>query len=206
MLVRLPHDHTGNFGAALFGVNTPDTQVADNDYAIGLIAQKVAGSNYKDSTLIFIVEDDAQDGSDHVDAHRSVAYVVGPFVKQGAVVSTAYTTVSLIRTIKDVLGISAMNFYDGLAAPMADTFDLAKTDWNYQAIVPEVLRTTQLPLPPRGTRNRTKAYSKPRHSSAYWEKRLGREDFSEEDKLDTEHYNRVLWEGLMGKKPGLTDR
>ncbi|HLJ46386.1 MAG TPA: beta-propeller fold lactonase family protein [Bryobacteraceae bacterium] len=206
MLVRLPHDHTGNFGGALFGVNTPDTQVADNDYAIGLVAQKVAGSNYKDSTLIFIVEDDAQDGSDHVDAHRSVAYIVGPFVKQGAVVSTAYTTVSLIRTIKDVLGITAMNFYDGLATPMADAFDLSQTEWNYQAIVPEVLRTTQLPLPPRSTRNRPKAYSKPRHSAAYWEKKLGNQDFSEEDKLDTNRYNRVLWEGLMGKKPGAVDR
>ncbi len=206
MLVRLPHDHMGNFAAALFGVNTPDTQVADNDYAIGLIAQKVAASAYRNNTLIFIVEDDAQGGADHVDAHRSVAYVIGPYVRQGAVVSTAYTTVSLIRTIKDVLGITAMNFYDGLAAPMADTFDLTQIDWSYQAIVPEVLRTTQLPLPQRSTQNslpptkQVRAYSKPRHSAGYWEKKLGDQDFSEEDKLDTDHYNRLLWEGLMGKK------
>ena len=56
-------------------------QMADNDYAIGLLAQKIAASRYKDDTLIFIIEDDAQDGPDHVDAHRSVGYVVGPFVK-----------------------------------------------------------------------------------------------------------------------------
>ena len=99
-LVRLPHDHTGNFGTALFGVNTPETQVADNDYAAGLIAQKVAASPYRGNTLIFVLEDDAQNGPDHVDGHRSIAFVIGPYVRQGAVVSKAYTTVSMMRTIK----------------------------------------------------------------------------------------------------------
>ena len=117
MLVRLPHDHTGNFATAAFGVNTPDTQVADNDYAVGQVAQKVAESPYAGDTLIFAVEDDAQDGPDHMDAHRSVAFVIGPYVKQGTVVSKAFTTVSLLRTIKDVLGIDSMNFNDGLAEP-----------------------------------------------------------------------------------------
>src|SRR5262249_25305224 len=81
-LVRLPHDHFGNFSTPLYGINTPALQMADNDYALGLFVEKVAKSPYADSTLIFVIEDDAQDGPDHVDAHRSLAYVVGPYVKQ----------------------------------------------------------------------------------------------------------------------------
>ena len=206
MLVRLPHDHTGSFSTALYGVNTPDTQTADNDYATGLVVQKVANSPYSNNTLIFILEDDAQAGVDHVDAHRSVAFAVGPYVKQGAVVSKNYTTVHVLRTIKDVLGIDSMNFYDGLAEPMADVFDLSQTDWSYQALVPEILRSTSLPLPARSASNslpltkNSRAYSKPRRSAAYWQQKLGNQDFSHEDQLDTDAFNRALWEGLMGKK------
>src|SRR6266550_1213789 len=95
--VRVMHDHTGNFGTAIDGVNTPEIQTADNDYAVGRIVEKVAKSKrYSGNTLVFVMEDDAQDGPDHVDAHRSIAFVAGPYVKQGAVVSTKYTTVSMI--------------------------------------------------------------------------------------------------------------
>jgi YVTN family beta-propeller protein len=206
-LIRLSHDHTGSFGSALFGVNTPETQVADNDYALGLIAETLAGSPYAANTLLFAVEDDAQNGADHVDGHRSVAFVAGPYVKQGAVVSRAYTTVNLVRTIKDVLGIGSMNFNDGLAEPMADVFDLNQATWSYKSLVPEMLRTTKLPLPRQTSTNslpRTKstaAYAKPRHKASYWEKRLGDQDFEQEDRLETDLYNQVLWEGLMGKRP-----
>ncbi|PYS46565.1 MAG: hypothetical protein DMG13_29695 [Acidobacteria bacterium] len=81
-LVRFAHDHFGSFGTALYGINTPGLQMADNDYAVGLLAQKIANSPYKDNTLIFVIEDDAQNGPDHIDAHRSIAYVIGPYVKQ----------------------------------------------------------------------------------------------------------------------------
>ena len=87
-LVRFMHDHTGNFDTAIDGVNTPDLKVADNDYAVGLLVQKIASSQYANNTLIFVLEDDAQDGGDHVDSHRSVAFVAGAFVKQGALIST----------------------------------------------------------------------------------------------------------------------
>ena len=79
-LIALPHDHFGDVGpngGAIDGVNTVETQMADNDYAFGLIVQKVANSPYKNDTLIFVIEDDAQDGPDHVDAHRTIAYVIG---------------------------------------------------------------------------------------------------------------------------------
>jgi hypothetical protein len=97
--VRLMHDHMGNFCEAIEGVNCPELQQADNDYAVGRLVERVAHSRYKSDTLIFIVEDDAQDGADHVDAHRSTTYVVGPYVGRG-VVSHFYTTVNLLRTIE----------------------------------------------------------------------------------------------------------
>ncbi|MHB1591855.1 MAG: bifunctional YncE family protein/alkaline phosphatase family protein, partial [Sulfuricella sp.] len=107
-LVRLPHDHFGDFAGADDGVNTVETQMADNDYALGMLVEKIAHSPYRDNTLIVVVEDDAQDGGDHVDAHRSLAYLIGPYVKRNTVVSTRYTTVNLLRTIENVLGLSPM--------------------------------------------------------------------------------------------------
>ena len=98
-LLPLGADHTGSFGNAIQSVNTPETEEADNDYAVGLVAQAVAHSPDRGDTLIFAVEDDAQDGPDHVDSHRTTAYVVGPYVRQGAVVSTRYSTVNMLRTI-----------------------------------------------------------------------------------------------------------
>ncbi|MBV9673183.1 MAG: hypothetical protein JO076_10225 [Verrucomicrobia bacterium] len=90
--VRLMEDHMGNFGKALNNLNTPEKQQSDNDYAVANLVDRIAHSRYKDDTLIFICEDDSQDGGDHVDAHRSTAYVVGPYVKHGALVSDHFTT------------------------------------------------------------------------------------------------------------------
>jgi Phosphoesterase family len=104
-LVRFMHDHTGNFTTALNEVNTVELQQADNDYAVGALVEALAKSPYADDTLVFVLEDDAQDGADHVDAHRSIFFVAGPYVKHGAVVSTPYTTVNLLRTIEDILGL-----------------------------------------------------------------------------------------------------
>jgi hypothetical protein len=122
-LVRLPQDHMGCFDKSLDSVNTPETQQADNDYAVGMLVDKVAHSRFAGSTLIFVLEDDAQDGPDHVDARRSTAYVIGPYVKHGAVVSTPYNTVSMLRTIEDVLGLEHLNLHDAGARPMTDLFD-----------------------------------------------------------------------------------
>ena len=152
-----------------------------------------------------MVEDDAQNGPDHVDAHRSIAYVVGPYVKQGPVVSNFYTTVNMIRTIEDVLGAKPLNLNDGLSEPMADVFDLRQREWTYNAIVPEVLRTTQLPLPERTAKNslplttQMLARAKPRRTSAYWAEKMAKLDFSVEDKLDEPRFNQALWAGLMGE-------
>ncbi|MDE3137139.1 MAG: beta-propeller fold lactonase family protein, partial [Acidobacteriota bacterium] len=86
-LIRFEHDHFGEFRKAIDGVNTVETEIADDDYAIGLLVQQIAHSPYAKDTLIFVVEDDAQNGPDHVNAHRTVALIAGPYVKQHAVVS-----------------------------------------------------------------------------------------------------------------------
>lgn len=198
-LVRFMHDHTGNFSTALNGVNTVETQEADNDYAVGLLIQKVANSVYKNNTLIFVIEDDSQDGADHVDAHRSIAFVVGPYVKQHRVVSTAYNTVDFVRTIEEVLGIKQLNLNDTLAVPMADVFDENCPDWIYTATPSAVLATTTLPIP-TGLFAALKPV-KPAHDSKYWADVTHGMDFSVEDRIDFDKYNRILWKGLMGNKP-----
>ncbi|MDE2486409.1 MAG: hypothetical protein KGO51_03350 [Alphaproteobacteria bacterium] len=201
MLVRLPHDHTGDFAEGIDGLNSVETEVADNDYAVGLLVQKVARSPFAKDTLIFIVEDDAQDGPDHVDAHRSVMFAVGPYVKQGAVVATRYTTVNLLRTMEDVLGISPLGLNDALAEPMAQMFDThASGAWTFQAAPSAILRSTKLPLPPE-TAKEAACVIRPKHSGAYWAKAMAGQDFSAEDRLNTPAYNLALWRGLKGSAP-----
>ncbi|HXE32022.1 MAG TPA: beta-propeller fold lactonase family protein [Terriglobales bacterium] len=189
-LVRLEHDHFGNFGSALDGLNTPELQIADDDYAVGLLVDKVAHSRYAHDTLIFIVEDDAQNGGDHVDAHRSPAFILGPYVKHHAVVSTAYTTVSLLRTMEEVLGVGPLNLHDAAAAPMSDAFDLGQADWSYTASPSRYLAGTGLPIHVEG------APLPPTHDGAYWARLTQGMDFREADHLDSAKFNQILWDGL----------
>jgi YVTN family beta-propeller protein len=196
-LVRLMHDHTGDFSQAILGVNTPELQVSDNDYAVGLIAEKIAHSPYKNNTLIFAIEDDSQDGGDHVDSHRSVAFVIGPYVKQKKVVSEPYTTLSMLRTMEEILGIGNLSLSDSSARPMTDVFDTNLKPWTYAAIPPAMLYNTQLPLPARPQTD----LPRPTHDAAYWAAATKGMDFSVEDRLDPLVFNQVLWRGLMGSKP-----
>jgi hypothetical protein len=181
-------------------VNTVETELADNDYALGLIVQSVARSPFAKDTLIFVVEDDAQDGPDHVDAHRSLALIAGPYVKHAAVVSTRYTTVNLIKTMEVILGLSPMSLNDSLAVPMADVFDSHASEWTFEAKVPGILRATALPLPPAVT---GESGCLPLHgrSSGYWAAAMAGQDFSREDHLDTAAFNLALWRGLRGDAP-----
>ena len=195
-LVRFMHDHTGSFSTSIDGVNTPDRDVADNDYAVGLLVQKIANSPvYKDNTLIFIVEDDAQDGGDHIDSHRSTAYVAGAYIKNG-VVSTAYTTLDFLRTMEEVLGLSPMNLNDALATPMDDIFTTTPTAWSFTATPAAILYCTKLPLP-----SPAQSCNNPTPNAAYWARVTKDLDFDDADLVDGGHFNRILWKGLMGNKP-----
>ena len=201
-LVRLMHDHLGLFETANDGVNTVETEMADNDYALGLVIDAVAKSPYRDDTLIFVVEDDAQNGPDHVDAHRTVALVAGAYVRQNVVVSEHYSTVNMLRTIEEVLGLAPLGLNDAAVEPMTQVFERTLRPWSYDARVPLVLRTTQLPLPPADPNAkidpRAARYAHPRHDAAYWADRTSGMDFSDADKLDTDRFNHILWEGMRG--------
>ncbi len=197
-LVRFMEDHTGSYSTALDGVNRPDIQVADNDYAVGRLIQAVEQSHYAYNTLIFVVEDDAQDGPDHVDAHRSTAFIVGPYVKKGAVISTHYTTVNMLRTICDILGTDHLGVYDSNQPAMSDVFDFSQPYWSYTATASSLLKSTQLPVPP-GTQ--FAALTRSLRPVAYWVEHAKGFDFSKEDNLDALAYNKVLWDGLMDGKP-----
>jgi len=203
-LVRFSHDHMGSFGSALGGVNTPETQQADDDLSIGRLVQAVAQSPYAADTLIIVTEDDCQDGPDHVDSHRATAYVVGPYVKQGAIVSTHYGQVNALRTIEDLLGAEHINLNTAFQAPMTDVFDVnASGAWTYTADASTVLATTMLAAAPGGLGVKYAAgpMVKPKHSAKYWAKATAGFDFSDADRVPPDRFNRVLWKGLKGGKP-----
>ena len=211
LLLRLMHDHMGNFTTAIAGVNTPETQQADNDLAVGETVQLIANSkNYAQNTLIFVDEDDAQDGPDHMDAHRSTAYIVGPYVRRRAVVSTRYSTVNLLRTIEDVLGLEHLNLNTAYQRPMTDVFDLSQGPaWTYSATASTILNSTQVKLTGPGGAKIQFADGpvvKPAHDAAYWARETRGFDWSSEDRIPTDLFNRVLWDGLKGGAPYPVER
>jgi hypothetical protein len=181
-------------------VNTPELQQSDNDYAVGMLIQTIANSSvYANNTLIFVIEDDSQDSGDHVDSHRTIAFVAGAFVKQKTLVSTQYNTINFVRTMEEVLGLPPMNLNDALARPMADIFNPTPSNWTFTATVPASLYppNTKLPLTaPAGL-----VVSHPTHTGEYWARATKGMDFTSEDRMDFADYNRILWKGIMGDKP-----
>jgi YVTN family beta-propeller protein len=117
--MRLPNDHTSG---AKVGMPTPKAMVAENDLAVGKFIEHISHSPIWGESAVFILEDDAQNGPDHVDAHRSTAYVVSPYIKRNTRVSTLYSTTSMLRTIELILGLPPMSQYDAAATPMWECF------------------------------------------------------------------------------------
>ncbi len=204
--LRISHDHMGSFGTALAGLNTPETQQADCDYATGKIIEAVSNSIYAKDTIIIVTEDDVQDGPDHVDSHRAPAFVVGPYVKKGAVVSTPYNQVSALRTIEDLLGTQHINLNTAYQRPMADVFDIsASGSWSYTATastyLPPALMGKLALAKGESVRYAAGPFLKPKHNAAYWEKATAGMDFSEADEVDPFKFNQILWKGLTSNKP-----
>ncbi len=144
--IGLPNDHT--YGTQP-GKPTPQSMVADNDEATGRFIDALSHSDYWKSSIVFIIEDDPQDGGDHVEGHRSPAWVISPWVKHGYVSSVHYDNPSLFRTIDLLLGVGPMNGFDGNAAAMYDVFATTRDDSTYTAIpraVPEQLNSADAPL------------------------------------------------------------
>jgi YVTN family beta-propeller protein len=199
MIRGLSHDHTGSFSSALGGVNTPELQEADNDYAVGLLVQAVAHSRYAKDTLIIIIEDDSQDGADHVNSHRATTYFVGPYVKRHAVVSTAYSQPNVLRTIEDIFGTEHLNLNTYYARPMADVFDIRSSGkWSFDAVASTLLKLTTLGLDATKVKFAAGPDLKPTQNAQYWADKTRGFDFSAEDRVPAELYNKILWEGLKG--------
>jgi DNA-binding beta-propeller fold protein YncE len=184
--LRLPNDHTAGTTP---GMPTPKASVADNDLAVGRAVEAIAHSPYWEDTAFFILEDDAQNGADHVDAHRSVALVVSkysPRLQQPLVDSTFYTTVSVLRTMEELLGLPPMNNNDAFAPPMAPLFAGAGDQPAYEA----------------DYRNRDNGLlyqaNGPKAPGAQASSRM---DFTHEDRADPRVLNVILWRDAMGNKP-----
>jgi hypothetical protein len=193
-IVRLPADHLGSFALAGDGVDTPDTQMADHDWAVGMLVEALSRTLFWESTVVVLVEDDAQNGSDHVNAHRTVALVAGGHVRHKAVVHTPYTTASLLRTVELLLGIPPLSQHDAEAPAMEDVFSNTIDVTPYEARVPDVLRSTQLPLPPPRPGEHAEM---PRHDAAWWAAATAGFDFDHTDAAPADAMNRVLACGLV---------
>ncbi|HZC35925.1 MAG TPA: hypothetical protein VE242_09945, partial [Chthoniobacterales bacterium] len=128
----------------------------------------------------------------------------GPYVKHGAVVSEKYTTVNMLRTIEDVLNVDHVDILTASEKPMTQVFDLNQSEWTFDAVPSIYLYNTQLPLPGRFAKN--KAIPKPAHDAAYWAEKTKDFDFSREDRVDPDKFNRVIWAGLHADKPYPTVR
>jgi DNA-binding beta-propeller fold protein YncE len=174
-ILRLPSDHT--HGASV-GQLTPMAYVGDNDLALGQLVEAVSHAKFWPQTAIFVVEDDAQNGPDHVDAHRTTAYVISPFTKRGAVDSTMYSTSSMLRTMELILGLKPMSQYDAAATPMFNSFQ-AKPDLRpYQALPANV-------------------ELQERNSAHAWGGKI-KMNFAREDAVDDLLLNEVVWRSVRG--------
>lgn len=176
-VVQLPGDHTAGGKA---GERTPIAMVADNDLALGQIVDVVSHSKFWADTAIFVLEDDAQNGPDHVDAHRMPALVISPWTKRQAVDSTLYSTTSMLRTIELILGLQPMSQYDAAAVPMWASFQ-SKPD-----LAPFVVRPAQVNLDAVNPATGWAA-----HASRHM-------DFSKPDRVDDIVLNTVVWRVVRG--------
>jgi YVTN family beta-propeller protein len=177
IVLRLPNDHTTG---TRVGKPTPTAMVADNDLALGRVVEAISKSKFWNDTAIFVLEDDAQNGSDHVDAHRTVALVISPYTKRKHVDSTMYSTSSMLRTMELILGLKPMSQFDAAARPMYASFQ-AKPDLRaYQHVVPDTdLKATNL--------------------AGAWGAKLSEQfDFTKEDAADDLLFNEVIWRSVMG--------
>ena len=182
MLMRLGNDHT--YGVRP-GKLKPFALVADNDYAVGMLVEAVSKSRFWASTAIFILEDDAQNGPDHVDSHRSPAYVVSPYTRHGAIDSTLYNTTSVLRTMELILGLNPMTHYDAGATPMFASFAKDPVLDPWQAEKPRTPLDERNPVSTAGV-------------SAAQDAAM---DFREADENDDDALNAVLWRAIRKTDP-----
>lgn len=175
--VRFGNDHTEGLRK---GSPTPFAHVADNDLAVGMFVEYLSKSSIWNETAIFILEDDAQNGADHVDAHRSPAYLAGGFVKRNFVDHTMYSTSSMLRTMELILGMPPMTQYDAAAVPMWRSFNTAADSSGFKAVMPLV-----------NINEKNTALNK-------WQRLSDSYNFAQEDAVPDMEFNEVLWYAVKG--------
>lgn len=154
LLIRLPGDHTAGREP---GKRTARAMFAEHDYSLGRLVEGVSKSDAWNSTAIFIVEDDAQDGADHVNAHRAPALVVSPHARRGTIDSTFYSSTSVLRTIELILGLRPMTQFDAAATPLFRSFLAKSDDRPYEAVKPDIDLDERNPEGPGGRSRRVEA-------------------------------------------------
>ncbi len=177
--LRFINDHTVGLQ---MGKPTPFAQVADNDLAVGLFVEYLSHSAIWNESVVFIVEDDAQNGPDHVDAHRTTAYLAGGFVKRNFVDHTMYSTSSMLRTMELILGLPPMSQYDAAATPMWRCFADTVNGLPFSSRKPQV-----------DLNERNMAMNK-------WQRMSEEFNFSQEDRVPDIPFNEVLWFAVKGEK------
>ncbi|MBS1544066.1 MAG: glutaminyl-peptide cyclotransferase [Bacteroidetes bacterium] len=175
--LRFINDHTEGLR---LGKHSPKAHVADNDYAVGLFIEYLSKSSIWNETVVFIVEDDAQNGPDHVDAHRSTLYLAGGMVKRKYVDHTMYSTASVLRTIELILGLPPMSQYDASAEPIWRSFN------NQPDATPFVSIPARVDLTERNV------------AMNIWQRKSEKFDFHKEDRAPDEEFNQVLWYAVYG--------
>ena len=179
VMIQLPSDHTEGTTP---GFSTPRACLADNDLALGQIVEGISHSKFWKSTLILIVEDDAQDGLDHVDGHRTVALAVSPYIRRGSIDSSFYSQVSMVKTIELILGLPSLSLFDFIANDMRQSFQASPDLTPYQSVQPEQsIYETNPDLNALEGQNRLDAIA-----SAGM-------DWHEPDDVPSEQLNRILW-------------
>ena len=176
-IVRLPNDHTA--GAKL-GSYTPKSMMADNDLALGMLVEHITHSKIWNESVIFVLEDDAQNGSDHVDAHRSILLAISPYTKRNHLDKTMYTTASVLRTMELILGLPPMSQYDAAATPLYRSFS-AEMD-----LTPYTHLANSYRLDEMNTENNKLA------------KLSAQFNLEQEDAADDIAFNEVIWKAVKG--------
>jgi DNA-binding beta-propeller fold protein YncE len=177
MVMGLGEDHTSGTTPGAF---TPRAAVASNDVAIGTIVEAVSKSKIWESSAIFFIEDDAQNGPDHIDSHRTVGLVVSPYVKRSFVDSTMYSTMSMLRTIELLLGLPPLTQHDAAATAMYNSF-AARPDLSGYTALPARIDLTSINTP-----------------ASYGAAISARMDFSDYDRIDEQALNQILWHSIKG--------
>jgi hypothetical protein len=185
ILICLPDDHTSGTKE---GMPTPAASVADNDLAFGRIVEAFSHSRFWKDTVIFAIEDDPQNGFDHVSGYRTTAYCVSPYTKRGAVVSAQYNTTSLVRTIEQILGLPPMNQFDASATPMFECFTATPNFRPFEAVL-NIIPLSEMNPPAKTVKDPVL-----RRDAAL----SARLNFRTADACPEDALNRILWHAVKG--------